>query len=427
MSKEYLYLASLTNNDFLNEPAYFNKCTTLPIQFIEEVLEKDDILKAKYYYTIIRALISNAKRFDLIKHSSNAINRELLYKSLKQINKSSYTKQIFKRDMFQIKESTFFNKVTNDYILLNKKDLILTKEHSVYSDYVLKKNKTFTLQDFTKYSVLFLKDKALAHNKYTDDVNVISDLTVSNRLGISSSRVKQISKNHLKIYQFFLLNEREADYRINIQDQYVNKVSIGKEKLGLFSSGSRVITNINYKSLVRNKTNNLVKLNELSNSSKKDYKNLTLKSFRKQDNIPVTNKYNIDEINKCLYKSYKDSSNTNMSNISDTNIVSNLLLANKHLIRFNMVSKNYKSSFRQIIKYLYAIRFSNHLKKEYDITINISLNKDGIRKILDKITGIYLNIENKTLITIKKFNTLLKTLKNDFLLKDLSIVNVSSS
>ena len=402
-SKRELFLLSLQNNDFLNQPSHFNKFRSLPIKYLEEIIENPyESSKAKYYYTVIKAIIADAKRYELIKTSSNAINLELLYGALKAINVKSFNKKQFKKDLHQIKDSNYFSHINKDYIRIKTNNELLfnskNKRHNLYTDRILKKSEIFSEKVFLKESVYFIKSKPLVKNELNSDISVISDDYVAKRLNITNARVKQITKNFLKVYQMCLVDERHHNYRTMVDEKFSMSVNIQGKKYGIFSNGSKLISNMFFKSYILDKKDNTIKLNRLANSSSKkgEHKFNKLETVNKNDKINLNSLGNINKINYVLNKSDETIDKVIPNELSTSNIV-----------KFNIIQNNFKEAIKAIIKITHLVEFSNHLKENYKIDISYNINKHSFKEIMNKLTGWYLNLSDRVnMKTIHHYNIL---------------------
>ena len=405
LSQEELYLASISNNDFLNKKESFNKFRTLNINYFENIINNpDENITAKYYYTVIKALISNAKRFGLIKSHSTTISFDLLFKSMKALNTKTYNKKKFKQDIENIKSSSFFKAVNKHHITIETNQIILRKvKHTLYSTRILKKNDIFNQSRFLKECVYFLKSKPLSKHDFDKNTQVIADTTVASKLGITHNRIKQITKNYLKIYQFVLLTEEESNYRKHIEEKYVEDLKIQGTKYGVYSNGSKIMKNIFFKSAVQDKKRNFVMLSKLSNAKTKEYKLRKLIGESKEDNIPVNTYGNVNRINDIMEQNRKQT----VDNIS------NEYLTTRKSLKFNIISGSYKKALHQFIRYTHIIEFSKHLK-QFGKYINVNLNKYSIKKIIKVLTGIYLGLKRTVNVSSieRKFKSLDLTLNN---------------
>ena len=391
-SNEELYFLSLSNDNFLKLKSY-NKFSTLSIKYLDCVIaNKNENITSKFFYTIITAILSNAKRFNLLKGDTNTIPCKLLLESLKILNNKTYNKKKFIHDLYLIKDSSFFSEVNKEYITLtNKKSII--KNHSLYSDRVLIKGERFTESKFIKESVYFLKSKPLATYEW-DNLQVISDIMVGRILGISSSYISMITRGFLKAYSIELTCGR--GYYLHKELGYRYKLRIQGEIYSSKTIGSRMVSNIFFKSII-NKDNKIIKKNRMLSKTKNS--KFKLETFDKKSSIQI-NKYGaLNLINKHLRP-------------SEYNIQSNKLLTNQNVI-LNIVSNNIKNVNKQIIKIVNIIEFSFHLENDYKKFISTNINKYKIDDVYKKMVGYYLNLKDKKLITNYKFSFMKKIFEDE--------------
>lgn len=395
-TKEELFFLSLSDDNFLGLKSY-NKKSTLSIKYRDNILSNEnESIKAKYYYTVIKALLSNAKRFDIIKPDTNTIPKWIIIESIKILNKSSrYTANKFKSDMKSLNDSKLFTAIDKLSVTIETNKALFDSNHYLYSDRIIDKGMIFSVEKFTKECIYFLKSKPLS-TLNEGDIQVISNRKVAQLLNLSDMYISKVIKNINKMYKMSVTCGR-GHYAIK-DKHYSFKLSIQGETYSSRVVGSRIYANIYFKSKLR-EGNKIYKKNKITGNRKDSTHKLKL--FKPKDSVLLCKQGTLNLINKKIRP-------------GESYTQDNESLANHSFIELNILGKDLKHVKQHAIKLCHTIEFSHHIEEFYGKFIRMNINRNKIKDVYKHLYRHYLNIKEKNKRTSQKFKIMRSLFELEF-------------
>jgi len=266
------------------------------LELHEVVLKSKTDLKSKYFYTLSNALLRYIKQNSEIKFSITHRNvkphsRYIEFKELKKfmslIGYTSLSNKWLHKEIQSFVCSDFVQSYNQEGFVINPQNDIYTENHHMFTTIVLNKEskyKTFKYNDFVKYSTEFLYGipQASKVDKFDSPIGVqpIGQTSISEHLGLTQSRVQQITREQKKVFIFAEVNSHEYNRYKYFEKSYVTTIShLGYNEDGTYKQqkylkllGTKLLTHLNYKSFVRGQNNKGEKLSrkltKLSNGKK---------------------------------------------------------------------------------------------------------------------------------------------------------------